>query len=275
MAEGKRPWLKFFPQDWAGDRKLRFCSIAARGMWIEMMCIAHEARPYGYVLVNGEVPSLSQLARLCGVSEAEAKTLISELDRTGVISRRRDQTIYSRRMVRDEKKAQIARQNGINGGASKHKKRKRNSGVGKQNGTDPPTDPPKPQRPEARGQKESKKVGGASRADKKFVWQGRVIRLTEPDYSRWRQAYSAIPDFNAALQAADDYYSENPPKDGKWFFPVSNWLKRDQQQFMAEKQKANGSGYKSMGYPDAYYKAHKLWVLGGEEGEPPRPEDFE
>jgi hypothetical protein len=30
----------------------------------------------------------------------------------------------------------------------------------------------------------------------------------------------------AELQKADDYYAETPPKDGKWFFPVSRWLAR-------------------------------------------------
>lgn len=60
----------------------------------------------------------------------------------------------------------------------------------------------------------------------RYAWQGRIIRLTQPDYDRWRKSYPDIPDFDAELQAADDYYHENPPADGKWFFPVSNWLKR-------------------------------------------------
>lgn len=60
----------------------------------------------------------------------------------------------------------------------------------------------------------------------RYAWQGRVIRLNQRDYDQWRKSYPDIPDFDAELQAADDYYHENPPPDGKWFFPVSNWLKR-------------------------------------------------
>jgi len=59
-----------------------------------------------------------------------------------------------------------------------------------------------------------------------YAFVGKTIRLRQADLDRWRGAYSAIPDFTAALQAADDYYSEHPPKDGKWFFPVSRWLEK-------------------------------------------------
>ena len=59
-----------------------------------------------------------------------------------------------------------------------------------------------------------------------YVWTGRIIRLTDDDFNRWSEAYSNIPDLNAELTKADDYYAENPSKDGKWFFPVSRWLEK-------------------------------------------------
>ena len=43
---GDRPWMKFYPRDWRGDQALRAVSIAARGLWLECLCIMHEARPY-------------------------------------------------------------------------------------------------------------------------------------------------------------------------------------------------------------------------------------
>lgn len=61
---------------------------------------------------------------------------------------------------------------------------------------------------------------------RQFVFEGGIIRLNQKSFDRWRKAYHAIPDFASALQAADDYYVENPPKDGKWFFPVSRWLEK-------------------------------------------------
>ena len=48
------PWMKFYPSDWRADPALRMCSLGARGLWAEMMCIMHEAEPYGCLLVNGQ-----------------------------------------------------------------------------------------------------------------------------------------------------------------------------------------------------------------------------
>ena len=59
-----------------------------------------------------------------------------------------------------------------------------------------------------------------------LVFRGRVIHLTGADFAAWCDRYHRIPDLMAELQKADDYYAETPPKEGKWFFPVSRWLAR-------------------------------------------------
>lgn len=74
------------------------------------------------------------------------------------------------------------------------------------------------------GKGEEKEEGGREDAQTDFAFVGKIIRLKEDDFARWRKAYSAIPDLIAELTKADDYYSENPPPGGKWFFPVSQWL---------------------------------------------------
>jgi len=48
------PWMKFYPRDWRGDQALRAVSIAARGLWMECLCIMHEAKPYGHLVLNGQ-----------------------------------------------------------------------------------------------------------------------------------------------------------------------------------------------------------------------------
>jgi hypothetical protein len=80
--------------------------------------------------------------------------------------------------------------------------------------------------------KEGKGREGGGRSAR--TWEGKTISLAQADYDRWRKTYSNIPDFDAALESADDYYSENPPKGGKWFFPVSRWLEREHQKHAPE-----------------------------------------
>jgi len=125
-------------------------TIAARGLWIEMLCIMHEADPEGCLLINDNPVTDSQLASLTGTPPDQLAELLAELESAGVFSRRRDGVIYSRRMTRDSKRAQTARKNGVRGG---------NPTLSKQRGIpdwdNPPVKPPdkggvNTQRPEAR-----------------------------------------------------------------------------------------------------------------------------
>lgn len=132
-------WLKFYPSDWRADPALRMCSLAARGLWMEMLCVMHEADPRGSLVVNGKALTEAQVAGLAGCSLKEARRLMSELEVAGVFSREPDNTIFSRRIRRDAEKAEQDRLNGKRGG---------NPGL--KRGVNPPH---KAQKPEARDQK--------------------------------------------------------------------------------------------------------------------------
>lgn len=99
-----QPWLKFYPTDWRADQALRVCSLAARGLWMEMLCIMHEATPYGHLTINGRPTTDAQLASLTGTDLSTVRQLTTELEEAGVFSRNRNGVIYSRRMTRDEKR---------------------------------------------------------------------------------------------------------------------------------------------------------------------------
>jgi hypothetical protein len=101
--------MKFYPADWRADAMLRLCSIAARGLWAEMMCIMHDAEIYGSLHVNGRRIDKKQLAGLAGISEKDCTALLLELEGNGVFSRDEDGTIYSRRMRRDAIKSEEGR----------------------------------------------------------------------------------------------------------------------------------------------------------------------
>jgi len=98
----KRPSFQFYPADWRKDAALQSCSLEAQGLWINIMCIAHECDPYGYLVVNGRPMNPAQIGRLVGVSQKDASALITELQDAGVLSIAEDGAIFSRRMVRDE-----------------------------------------------------------------------------------------------------------------------------------------------------------------------------
>src|SRR4051812_15795604 len=93
ISPAKLPWMKFFPSDWRSDPALRMCSLAARGLWMEMLSIMHEAVPRGSLLVNGKNMGPKQLANLCGATVRETSALLKELEVAGVFSRAEDGTI--------------------------------------------------------------------------------------------------------------------------------------------------------------------------------------
>jgi hypothetical protein len=98
----KRPAFQFYPADWRKDMALQSCSVSARGLWVDMLCIAHECEPYGHLTVNGKAMTPAQIGRHTGLTERECSKLLDELADSGVSSVTAEGVIFSRRMVRDE-----------------------------------------------------------------------------------------------------------------------------------------------------------------------------
>lgn len=135
------PWIKWYPTDWRADPRLRMCSLAARGLWIELIGYMHEGEPYGFLTINGEPPTGEDIAALVGRPLSEVRKAMKELSDRQVYSMSGDK-IFSRRMVRDKAKADQDRKNGKGGGNPKLR--------GEDNGGVNPPD--KAQKPEARSQ---------------------------------------------------------------------------------------------------------------------------
>lgn len=154
-------WSRFFWADWLSDANLRRCSPAARGVWMDMLCIAAQNAPVGYLSTGNKPLTSADIAKIIGgVSEEEAANWIAELESNSVFSRDRKGVIYSRRMVEDAHRRQIAAKNGAKGG---------NPSLSKQR-TIPPPDKGEvkagvkllSQKPEARTAASTSDVGSAS-----------------------------------------------------------------------------------------------------------------
>ncbi|MDY0038596.1 MAG: hypothetical protein RBS05_22045 [Zoogloea oleivorans] len=112
----KRPAFQFYPADWRKDPALSACSLAARGLWIELMCVAHEGDTYGVLSINGKPMAPAQIARMVGESPSIINRLLAELEGAGVFSRDEQGCIYSRRMVKDERLRNVRANAGRLGG---------------------------------------------------------------------------------------------------------------------------------------------------------------
>jgi hypothetical protein len=120
------PWGKFFWADWLADPGLRACSATARGIWMDMLCVAATHDPAGYVAIAGRAMTLAEIARLTGEEIGVVERGLAELAAKNVFSRSSELVIYSRRMIRDAKKTSRAREIGKKGGNPNLRKQNEN-----------------------------------------------------------------------------------------------------------------------------------------------------
>ena len=116
MANVKRPAFQFYPGDWLRSADLRACSVGARGLWIDMLCLMHGGNPYGYLRVGATVIHSENLARMVGAEATEIEKWLEELALAEVYSIDKNGVIFSRRMVRDERRRAVCASAGKKGG---------------------------------------------------------------------------------------------------------------------------------------------------------------
>lgn len=93
--------MQFFSGDWLTEPTLTLCSPAARGVWIDLICVMHESGRVGELRGTTE-----QLARFARCSPADLTHALTELQTTGaadVTTRNSVVTVICRRLKRDEK----------------------------------------------------------------------------------------------------------------------------------------------------------------------------
>ncbi len=99
--------LCFDVRDWLSDTTVRACTLEARALWFDMLCLMHQARPTRGCLTHptGEPIGADELAKIVGVSPDVCRELLAELRHAGVYSVDAGGVLYNRRMVRERQPA--------------------------------------------------------------------------------------------------------------------------------------------------------------------------
>jgi hypothetical protein len=128
-TKGKSPGFWFFTGDWLKDPELRFCSIFARGLLVDLLCYMFEAKHQGYLCWDDGTPRTDEeiADAVSGGDRAEKVAAIQELERKGVLSRDKNGVLYSRRMARLAEISQTRKQSGSKGGSKTQAKAKQNT----------------------------------------------------------------------------------------------------------------------------------------------------
>ena len=92
----KLPSMQFYPGDYLKDAELRLCSPAARGVWMDILCLMFEAKRRG-VLRAKTIKKLSKM-----VSGCKPKYIQELIDNKVMFVAPRSGAFYSKRLIRDE-----------------------------------------------------------------------------------------------------------------------------------------------------------------------------
>jgi hypothetical protein len=125
----KAPGFWFFTGDWMKDPELRFCSLFARGLLVDLLCILFEANEQGYASNPDGTPRTDeQIAdAVAGGSREEKLAALAELERSGVLSRDNRGVLFSRRIARLAELSKTRKQNGSKGGSKRQANFKQNT----------------------------------------------------------------------------------------------------------------------------------------------------
>lgn len=99
----KQPSFQFYPGDWLKDPGLRACSMAAKGVWMEVLCLMFECKDRGYLVMNHKPWTLQHTAHALGGSFDENMNCLRELVENGVMKQDKKGRFFNSRMVRDER----------------------------------------------------------------------------------------------------------------------------------------------------------------------------
>jgi len=143
------PWFKFFVRDWQGNPSLRAVSLAARGLWLEMLAIMHEATPFGHLVLNGKPVPTEMLALMVGSARNEVERLLAELESASVFRVNRRGIIHSARMIKERARSEDGR---------KSARKRWSQGTTAIREFDQPNGSPTAKKPEARSQSPDSRI---------------------------------------------------------------------------------------------------------------------
>lgn len=125
-AKGKQFGFWFYTGDWLKDPELRFCSIFARGLLVDLLCFMFESKERGYLVwPDGSPRTNEEIAdAVSGGDRIEKLEAIAELERKGVLSRDSRGVLFSRRMARLGEISQTRSEAGSKGGSKTQAKAK-------------------------------------------------------------------------------------------------------------------------------------------------------
>lgn len=224
----KDPWFKFWPSAWQSDEALRVCSLEARGLWLEMLCLMHKADPRGRLLINGKPVTEAQLAAVAGVDLQTVKRAFSELSEAGVFSVRKSGVVVSRRIEKEENLSRKRRESGKIGGSVTAMKNKAKPDLLEQTESKHPSSKKIEDRSKKKESNDSVDLIESTYRDLRSLWPpARRAQISKPAVLKALKSVLNGTDQHALIDAARRYttHPDQRKDGGQYCAALLRWLK--------------------------------------------------
>lgn len=131
ISKSKSTSFEFFPSDWMTDPGLRMCSLEARGLWIDIICLMELSEKKGFLLIGNQKINEEKLRKMFGISKKKIQLLMTELLDYNLMKISEDGTYFCKRIVDNEHIRQVRSLAGLIG--VKQKRQVSQEGLLKQN----------------------------------------------------------------------------------------------------------------------------------------------
>jgi hypothetical protein len=185
---------------------------------MECLCLMHEAKPYGHLLLNGKPVEDAALARMTGVSVDEVSALMAELRQAGAFSVTREGVIFSRRMTKDHARASKGRKAVQKRWAQADENTAKSSAPNRVPNSNPTT-----QKPEARDQIEKEEPIGSSKKNR----GSRLQADFQPDWEYAAEKGLSRSQAEVEFEKFQNYWNSKSGKDATkldWQAIWRNWV---------------------------------------------------
>src|SRR5512136_2576221 len=80
LREDDRPADLWFWSDWLSSVDVRSCSLAAQGLWANMLAVMSRSDRKGFLSINGKPMDSKELAKFVGEHKERVEELLTELE---------------------------------------------------------------------------------------------------------------------------------------------------------------------------------------------------
>jgi hypothetical protein len=190
MALRDQPYLPLYVQDFLTDEKLAYCSAAATGVYIRIMCLMHKSEEYGKILLKQKFKQssnqiknfASQLAVQMPYDFNTLTCALEELIDSRVLSEEPD-VLIQKRMVKDNEISELRALSGKKGGlrslGGKVKNKPKSKGDFALNFAQAKSEANTEYENEYENKEEEKEKGGMGEKEKALLWLEEEVRKRE------------------------------------------------------------------------------------------------